>query len=295
MKDDSEKIILGGGISGLIYSYVNPEYKIITDKIGGQMNESFSLGPRLLHSSYYTKIFIRELNLQNVFFEKKVRVGFFYDGKINSENTDLNREKYFLKTRGNGTVYDSSMSGGKSVYSAFVIDEKILIGRLMSSRIMFDKITNINLEDKTISGRFINQLKFNDVVSTIPRPVFCKLIGDIDESKRYKSHSTTFVKVSSLKGMKGLSDFGEYDYVYFSGKESFHRITKLKDGFCLEFKNEPESILKYEVDRFTLPIGQLIELDDKKEYDNVFFFGRYAKWDHSIKMNDEIEELMIPF
>jgi hypothetical protein len=95
--------------------------------------------------------------------------------------------------------------------------------------------------------------------------------------------------------MKGLSEFGEYDYVYFSGKEDFHRITKLKDGFCLEFKNEPKSILKYEVDRFTLPIGQLIELDDKKEYDNVFFFGRYARWDHSIKMNDEIAELMIPF
>ena len=36
----SEKYILGAGISGLICKYFNPEYKIISPDIGGQLTKN---------------------------------------------------------------------------------------------------------------------------------------------------------------------------------------------------------------------------------------------------------------
>jgi hypothetical protein len=286
--------ILGGGISGLLYSYFNPQFRVITDVVGGQMNSSFSLGPRLLHSTELTREFLDELNLLNVFPEKKIKVGFFYDNRLHETIDEENRKKYFEKTRGISSVYDSSMSGGKNEFKAFVIDEKILIGRLITDRIIFDKIKSIDLKNKILVGK--EKYHFSKIVSTIPRPLFCMLAGDKPEAKKFRYITTSFVKRNELPASFDKDEFMKFDYVYFPGNEyDFHRITVLSDGFCFEYKNMPNFFIP-ESEKFAfLPYGQLIEKEDKKEYKNVEFFGRFAEWRHSIRMDTEIGILKTPF
>ena len=50
MQENREnKIILGGGVAGLLQAYFNPDAVIVTDQIGGQFSSRFQLGPKYLH------------------------------------------------------------------------------------------------------------------------------------------------------------------------------------------------------------------------------------------------------
>jgi len=284
------EIILGGGIAGLLWHYFNPKSVIITDRIGGQFLTKFQLGPKYIHIDKYTTRFFKEIDLKpNI---KKIKIGFFYDGKLHSKNTEKNRKKYFEKTRGNiKEIYYSAMSADKTEFDSYDISINKIIEKIkIEDRVLLEKVNNINLENKKIITNS-TEITFDKLVSTIPLNTFLYLADRSNITNQFKSYPTTFVLSSNYKNCP-FNDFKDFDYVYFSEeKYPFHRITKTEKGLVFEFKGDVIYPIINEKDRIIMKVGQLIQNDLNINFENVNFFGRYGCWKHKIKINDLLKEL----
>lgn len=291
-KLERNKIILGGGISGLLQAYFNPDAVIISDQIGGQFSSKFQLGPKYLHVDKYTKKFLNELNITTKI--KRIKIGFFYDGKLHSNNTEENRKKYFLKTRGETKKpYKSVMSADKTKFDSFNIDVVEIINKIkekMSNESILEKAIKIDIDNKLITTKS-KIIKYSNLISTIPLNTFLFLCNKIKEAKQYKSYPTTFIYQNTYKECP-FNDFQDYDYVYVSEPEYlFHRITKITNGLVYEHKGDLVPISINDTDRVVMKIGQLVQNNIKIEYKNIKFCGRYAKWQHNLLVNDLLKEL----
>ncbi len=292
-KDQLEKeIILGGGIAGLIWGYYHPESIIITDQLGGQFSSNFQLGPKYLHVDENTKKFFEDLRINPLI--KKIKIGFYYDGKLHSENTEENRKKYFEKTRGSSSEpYRSVMSANKTEFDSYDIGVDELVNILknkIKNIVILEKATRIDLfthEVITESGK----IKFGKLVSTIPMNIFMFIVNKPNIAKQYQSFPTTFIFSDSLEHCP-FDDFQGFDYIYDSSPEhDYHRITKVPDGVVFEYKGDTVKTLECEKDRVEMKVGQLIQNDIKVNFQNIKFFGRYATWNHSIKTNELLKEI----
>lgn len=281
-----EKIILGGGIAGLIKGYFNKEAVIITDQIGGQFSSKFQLGPKYLHVDEYSKRFFDELGIQPPI--KKIKIGFFYDDILHYENTDENRKRYFEKTRsGSGEPYKSVMSGNQIEFDSFNIDVNEIVDIIkekIQNEIILERVSKINMiHNRVLVGE--KEIEYDKLISTIPLNIFMFLSGKPEIAKQYVSYPTTFVLNSSIENCP-FEDFEDIDYVYISESEyAFHRITNTSLGPVFEFRGDDIPIMKNEIDRVVMKVGQLVHNDIKVSLKDVEFFGRYASWDHSLLTN----------
>lgn len=289
---EERNIIIGGGISGLIYAYYNPSYLLISDKLGGQLKSKFQTGPKYIHCDEYSEKFFNDLGLYLP--KRKIKVGYWYDNALHDVNTDENKKTYFEKTRGEtSTPYSSVMSSNKNEFECYDIDMNIVINHiigLLQNTIYLEKINKIDIVNKHLEINN-NIIKFDNIVSTIPKNIFLMLSDNKDKAEKYKSFPTTFVLKKDTKDCP-FDVFKEYDYVYVSEKKyPFHRITKTKEGVVYEYKGDNIEKSYNEVDREILKVGQLIQNEEKIEFNNVTFFGRYGKWKHNILINDLIKEI----
>ncbi len=153
----NQKIILGGGIAGLIKAYFNPDAILITDQIGGQFSSAFQLGPKYLHVDKYSKRFFEELGINPSI--KRVKIGFYYDGKLHAQNTEENRKRYFEKTRGGSTeLYKSVMSANKTEFDSYDIEVgeivKVIIEKI-NNHIILGRVTGINVKHRKVLIEYI--------------------------------------------------------------------------------------------------------------------------------------------
>jgi len=292
MKNKKNKIILGGGIAGLLYAFYNPEYILITDKIGGHFSSNFQTGPKYIHVDKNTTKLLKDLGLYVPI--KKIKVGYFYNDILHDENTEENRKLYFKKTRGETTQpYSSIMSSNKKEFEFYDINLSIIIDELekrIKNNIIIDTVSKIDIEKNII---FINdrEIQFSNLISTIPQNIFLSISNKEELAKKYKSFPTTFILIKD-DSLCPFKDFKEYDYVYISEeKYPFHRITKTKNGLVFEYKGDDIQIQKNEIEREVLKIGQIVENDTNVDFKNISFFGRYGCWKHKILINDLLKEI----
>jgi len=293
-KDQVNNIILGGGIAGLIWAYFHPEYAIISKELGGQFKAPFSLGPKYLHVDEYTKRFVKEMKLTETHI-RKIKIGFFFEDKVHSKNTDENRIRYFKKTRGLEIPYESAMSADKTEFDAYDIGPEELTNHIVKkvkNTVIRENVKRISLETQELETDSI-RMKYNQLVSTIPLNIFLKLAGKEDIANEFKYFSTTFVLLDEDEFFEHcLINIEDYDYIYFSDDEyPFHRITKTPEGIVAEYKTNPEETISPEKDVITLKVGQLIENDINVDFQNVKLFGRYGTWKHEIKVNQLLKEI----
>ena len=133
--------ILGSGISSIILKLYDKknDFKIIGDNLGGQFNEKFQLGPRILKSTEYSDKFIQQfLNYKKI---KQYKVGYLIDNKIQNNCGEKHRLIYFQKTRGKNKKLDSSsMNNNESSFSGYNIDNKDI-------NFMIEKINDYIIKD----------------------------------------------------------------------------------------------------------------------------------------------------
>ena len=283
-----QKIILGGGIAGLIQAYFNPEAIIITDQIGGQFSSKFQLGPKYLHVDDNSIRFFEELGVNPSV--KKIKIGFHYDGKLNSDNTEENRKRYFEKTRGGSDEpYKSVMSANKTEFNSFDVGVEEIINILkkkVNNKVIMERVTGIDIRKKkvlTASG----EIEYEELITTIPRNIFLFLCGKPELAKQFVSYPTTFVLCSP-----DFYEFDDFDYIYVSESQyTYHRITKTDKGPVFEYKGVDIPRLLNEIDRVEMKVGQLVHNDIKIDFKYVEFFGRYSCWDHSLLTNSLIKQM----
>jgi hypothetical protein len=291
------KYIVGGGIAGLIASFYNPDFQIITDKIGGQMATE-SAGPRILEVNEYSETFLKDLGLKDLK-TKVATIGYKVKGKIiNTIDEDL-RRKYYLKSRclKNAALVPSSiMSDGKNTIEYFDINWDDIIFELISKIKcpIIGRVTDINIENKTLN--IINKghreiLNYDNLISTIPAPIFFNLADIVpDEELKYLR------KIFIISNEYFINTCG-YDYIYYPENDyKFHRISKDRNGkIIIEFTtNENYMSILNEWDKksnhhVVIPIGQ-IQSGKVQKINNISFLGRYSEWDHDIKVDDIVRK-----
>lgn len=298
------KYILGGGITGLIFAYYNPEYIIITENIGGQMGSQFSLGPRYLHKTTNSRAFLYDLGIK--YSERTATVGYIDDsGWVNEPDIEF-RKKYFMKSRGKTDLegFDPSvMNGNKSKFEILDVDFNKLINKLdkeTENRIQQGKVSKIDAENKSIQierGRYTNQLKYDHLVSTIPLKVFPWILqGDHEVKERqYESFGMTYCLVDEDEEF----DVKGFDFVYDARTTSkWHRMTKDNEGIVLDFFGELD---EFELKAFvgsryknhkTLPNCQIVSHSKEPNMKDIKFVGRYGTWNRSWKTEKVIDEAL---
>lgn len=291
------KYVIGGGISGLIFSFYNPEYKIFSKQIGGQLDSKIPLGPRIIQKTEETKQLLEDLGIEAKV--KTARIGYYYEGEIHEKCPEHLLVEYYKKSRCLSEVDlceipSSAMSGSKESLEYYDVSFEKIIKSLSS------KVDILSSDVKMITDKALltydlvngeNSFKYENIISTIPAPSFCRIYHPRIKHK-FKYLGKIFMSIPLDKKL-----IGDFDYVYFPTNEFlFHRATKAgKDKLVIEYtynqnkKFDPPAWKNSSGTEY-IEIGQIIPNTIDFFIENVYFLGRYAAWDHSIKIQDVIRQ-----
>lgn len=298
------KYIIGGGLTGLIFAFYNPEYVVLSENIGGQVSNQILLGPRLLQKHKNTEILLNDLGI-----EKKIKIakiGYYYDGKFHDNCPQNLRVDYYRKTRcikdlNLSTIPNSIMSEGKTEIEYYDINFNTLLEKLTkNTKVIRHNVCHINSKKMffTLHDEINKKHEYEYLVSTIPAPSFYVIYKPSIKKLAHYSKLTYLSKQFIVIDDVIIPD--EFDYVYYP--ESFipwHRITKFGNKSVVEytgkFNREGSNMKRFwsnVVDYHYMEFGQIQE-GTPVRVPCVTYLGRYAEWDHSIKIQDVIEKSII--
>lgn len=288
------KFVLGGGISGLIFSYYNPEFTIISPDIGGQlMNGVYNM--TWLHRTSQTEELIKELGLDYEI--HKTQIGYYSNGEIfdacSSEmNSRIIKRKMSMwnDTDDNFKVLDTTLSVPENFIDTISIDFLKVIDKLKTKvKFIEDKIIEIDLVNRLRSST--NDYRYDELVSTIPANLFWLIYKGITIKPTLNSIPVTFV----VTKIPPVWYNNQFEMIYISDSQFYTRVSKRDNDYVFEFtgvmpkevfeKLYPDcKIEKYFINRS----GRIITSENKPPQDNIHFLGRFAEHSHPSKIQDVI-------
>lgn len=306
--------ICGGGIAGLLCSYYLPDYRIVSAQLGGQNSEDFSLGPRLIKVDKYTTKLLQDLQIDAT--TREYKVGYKTEAGIFDTMPVGFREKYVEHTRELDSIEESHLSSGQNTILCYDFDYqklvKILIEKAKEKGYIAQNVSSIS----TQSNRFIIRdstqtqlvIVYDNLISTLPLPLFYKLSRQPEKIVDFKAFDTSFIKVRAW-GEAYAGRYLDFDYLYLDSY-MFHRLT-----FLSKKENEREFILEYKgqftiemLDNYnkifseshvdalmeeikTIPNCQIQKSKNVLEDSGVRLCGRYAQWSHPVKINELLKSI----
>ena len=286
------KYILGAGISGLIFGFYNPSYTIISDNLGGKLSNSFMKNTILLHSTPETKQLLLDLGFE---VKEKTHIIKYYKDDSITQDISVSDKIQFIKKKLNDSsieIKDITLSTNDYYISILDVDLSKVIEKLKEKNtIIEDKIIRIT-NDEIITER--TKYKYSDIVSTINGKVFESLCYNTN-SLSLKNKSITLVLCDKLPiELEGIN----FDLCYFiDDKYKFTRINKRGTEYLYEFSEciseedvkkylpVDSNVLQYHVDNNGIIITNKNNIPPR----NIKFLGRFAQWDHTIKIQDVIK------
>ena len=299
-------IILGNGISALALSELKPDFLMFSNKrnLGGQMGARFQLGPRILHHSKKVEVFLNKLGI--VRDTSNFSVLYVVDDKLVPKLGGKDADTYFAKTRGVSGKNKSCINSSISYFKGYDLEEIGLLNVLKSrniDKVIEHKILSIDLESKyiwTTSGgckydNLINTLDLEEFLSLVENP---RIIEEYKENLRSNKKNVVFTLVSRKSKYNEIFSYKVNNFIYFVNSDIINRAT---------FINEEELVLEsnYKISESWLNTNGLIEEDAIKtnsqiikelkldKFLDVELAGRYAQYDHSVKLNDIIERFSL--
>jgi len=299
-----DNIIIGGGIAGLTILYYLMENTktrnlLITKSFNSQTNISFPAGPRYLHQSKDTEALLRRLGLSTK--TEEIFIGFKSGDEIRNYASDEFREKYAMKSRKTNKVEGSFLSGGKTIFTAYVVTQNQLSLRLLNkcsesshvvtaktdrNRMLVSGIKNIDF--KKVTTDFDGSFYSSNIISTIPFPSLLKVVSSSSVTFRLSQNPMSKVYYYLLNE----SGKDVFNYVY-SISDSWYRKSYDKDLDKWVFETHEPRLFESEhkekiLDSYSLD-SQIVNSLNMKEIGNIKLVGRYAQLNHSIKTEDVIK------
>ena len=294
------KYILGAGISGLIFNHYNPEYKIISPDIGGQLKKHKNvLITFYVHNHELTRNLLDELKIK--YKEKRLRIYYNYYGKILENLTTKQRAK-FIKNKLTEYDYDSNsitlnnlnLSTANNHLDILITDVNKMIEKLTPKTFIDAEVKLVNNNRKFMltydSEKKLNKLNYYKLASTIPAKVFFPLMYNYKCDYNFNYLPATFV-LSKTK-----PDFMEDESMYYicDDKIIYNRVQPYADGYVYEITGIPsdEEIHRQIPDVLEIEkryVG-IIKDDPVNDFKNIKFIGRLACWDSNIKIQQVIEK-----
>jgi|LGOV01.1.fsa_nt_gb protoporphyrinogen oxidase len=299
-----KQIILGGGLSGLIWSVYHPDSVIIEPgELGGMVHSN--MGPMMLHATEEVKDFIRKIGLEPK--TRIVQVGYTRDlQSIFPEPPDKNfRRDYYHHSRliPNGhNVSRSSMSAGSSCFIAIdipmqdIIEKTIEYIKQAGVSVIPEKVEGIHWlgEGTTIKLENTEISEYTDeIISTIPMTIFQKLIRE-----PMLTPPNALTKIFVNYGHTPPEAYAGLDYVYVVPNHQ-SRLTRiiLDDTITYEYtimaNDDPQEQIPYLIEgqvKTSILRGVIRRNKNITHWKNIRFLGRTARWCHHIKLNDVIME-----
>ncbi len=292
-RDSTGYYIIGGGISGLVWGFYNPDFQIITPKetaVGESFTRTYLVW---LHDSPETRKLLKDLDLPII--PKKSKIGYYQGHWIcDSQSPEMNRKMIQKKMTEWDKEIDTSFvpktddlsltkQGGNSYLLSLDVDLTEVIKRLSkNARIIYGYVTGINDKKLTVRDNFESpeyHVYYEELVSTIAAPFFWKAYG---EEKEFKCLPITNV-ITSVKP-KEFND--AYEMVYYGEEVPFTRVSHLGNKYALEFsgvitkeafeKLYPELTVD---DYFVVKQGRIFENEGNiSPSKDITFSGRFAEW-----------------
>jgi len=295
MKD---KFIIGGGISGLIFKYYNPDFTIIeSKKIGGQINSNIGASIRFVFKNYYTERLLKELKIN--YRLKKLKIRFFYGSSLYGTVSEKLNYFYLKRKLMNNKLakcLNSPRQNKDSWY--YSIDLKRLIEKLSKNiEIINNKVILIDVKNQDITLANYKKFHYKKLVSTIPAHIFRYIAYNSNMNNKFQYLPGTLV--ISNKVPSNLESFkDDFDILYYCNDDMiFVRVWKQRDIYIYEipgnhsleeckkyFEEMNIPILKHDIQRVNLIFTEKI-----KSIKNILFLGRLANWQGDYFISDIIE------
>lgn len=319
----SETIILGNGLSALIWAAYHPNSIIIGPGQPGGMAKDMK-APFFLHKHPATERLLKELGLSTC--TREVKVGYAYSSTIRTyirdEPPEGFRDSYYRHSRRlyagcSDSVPNSVMNQGIKKFEAYEITADTLINRLIEVVISIggvfyrDTLRKIVVNGHIIGiyGDRVNALH-PEVISTIPINIFQSLLPEQEYKRIHPEDSLTKIFLEA-NGQDRCTM--KYDFVYLCPHQRYP-VFHLFTSYITRMNNNPttkKTFFEYTfvtgdptIDKAMKQLteiygGDRVSLHSEisvrknigwKKYHGVRFLGRGAQWDHSIKVQDVIME-----
>jgi hypothetical protein len=230
-------------------------------------------------------------------------IGYEDTGKVFNIPNEAFKQKYSLLTRNTKKYKNSFLSAGNNKINSIVLNNNfnnsmnVLYNNLydlLSNRIINTKINNIDLNNKTITIDNNKIINYKLLINTIGLDIFNNLLKEkIFNSNIFNKKNKIFI-VCELNNNTDRELSRKYSYIY-SVSKLYTRKTYCNDKIIYEL-NDNIDISKMSkidnnkiIDYIKLNIQILNSLCLNSIYNNVYFIGRYAQWNHSIKINQVIK------
>lgn len=303
---DKQRIVVGGGISGLIWNFFNPEYTIITPEVGGSYGHTHQVW---LQDTSYVRIFLEKLGYTDFRrMAKKSYIGYYNKGWIyDYQSPELSKIFIQKKMSEWDKPIDTSFvpevksltftnPSGANYMNTLDIDLVKVVERLNEvcniERGFVTKIDDRTIEIATSWESDIREVRvYNKLVSTIPAPIFWKAYGQPREFK--------YLPVTNIVITKKPKEFDDrYEMVYYDDSVPWSRASYVDGKWALEFTGiiSEETFKTMYPD---LPVYQYFVIQQGRIFrdpkgnvppnDKMLFLGRFAQWEYGILTADVIK------
>lgn len=305
MNITSKKIIIGAGITGLIWKFYNPDFQIISPTIGQVDGMKYLTW---IHDTVETRKLIRDLGFDIK--TTKSWIGYYYDSWIceNLKN-DMNlvmiqkkmtewdkplNKNFIPKTR--DLSLSSGILSGVNYMNTLEVDLVEVINRLNEKAdVKHGFVTHINpghfnVKNDPKDSNF-ESFEYEKLISTIPAPIFWKAWG---EQKEFRCLPITNVIVDRKPDVFD----NRYSMIYYDKSFPFSRVSFVDGKWAIEFtgiitkeifqKLYPDLPV---VDYHIVPQGRIFEDEENRPpILHIIFSGRFAQWKYGITSEHVISQ-----
>lgn len=289
------KFVLGGGLSGLITAYYNPEYTVVSPEYGGFIDTKFGQAFVVLHGTEEMRELFHELGVPC--FEKTIEIGYYHSdwGEV---RTDLGDEEEAFARRYVEEKLPPRFQPGKdlelsapgSSWDALFVDSSIVkaLANEVEARVS-GWVEDFGNGEMTIhpTGSAKDTVEYDDVVSTLPATLFQRL-ADVDWELDHEP--TTYAELKREKVPDRYLD-KPWNILYVVDESvEYHRIVRnmLSSRYYVECLGDVD--VYGSIDSVTNETGVISDEDIRPPNDDVSFLGRYAEWNHEKRIDHVIKE-----
>lgn len=295
------KYVFGGGLSGLIWAYYNPEYTVVTDSFGGFVDTKFGRAFVVLHETPEMVELFDELGIDSFVKELKIAYYDIYDRSLRRSARDNFARRYVeekLPTEFQPGK-DLELSAPGDSWRALFVDSSIVdalrneIENVKTGRVQDIDEDTFTFENSDGVSEFVS---WDRIVSTLPAPVFQKIVTNpesndwVDLGWELDNRPTTYAELNSVP-----DEYREmaWDILYTVDRRvPYHRVVRnmLSSSYFVECLGDYSD----EVDEWNFqdlivnPFGVIDDEELDPPFDGISFLGRYSEWQHDVRIDHVI-------
>jgi hypothetical protein len=257
-------LILGGGPVGILLGAVYG-YPVITNEVKPPK------GPVYLYDTIATRTLMKKLMLTSLT-SREISIGYFFRGKLMDEPTEMSVMSYSLKMKKPAPYVPKT-------FRYFTIPWSHIFERAISHipEVILAEASMIDLKNQVIFDGTGSQYRYDNLISTIPAPLFQAVTGNTLPWKL--SSIPVILSVENIPQEVGqFSEWEKYDYIYFCDYDD-PRIRLTSSGYMerIDYCHSGSNMNRI--------IGGSIT-----PVKNVKFMGRFARWEEHRLISDDVAE-----